>query len=540
MNKSTIVIGFIGATLDQGQSVDRWQRWRPTVSLCMHDDLQIDQLYLLHDPREKRLMARIIEDVAQVSPSTQVIGVPCRVRDAWDFSDMYAALYDWVRAFRFDPTRHDYLLHITTGTHVAQICWYLLLESKYLPAKILQSSPSGNREPAGKYHIIDLDLSRYDALRSRLEAEQQANWQQLKAEIATRNPAFNRLIEEVEKVATRSTAPILLMGATGAGKSHLAKQIYQLKKDRYQLKGRFIDVNCATLRGDSAMSALFGHVKGAFTGAASARQGLLKSADGGLLFLDEIGELGLDEQAMLLKALEDQTFFAVGSDQEQQVEFQLIAGTNRDLRVEVLEGRFREDLFARLNTWTFDLPALKDRVEDIEPNLLFELERFGLAQQRQLRFHREALDAYLQFAKSPAALWWGNFRDLTASLTRMATLAEGSRITLEDVQAEITRLQQLWSVAQPAHLQQQAAQQQVLTRVLSAAQIAAIDEFDQLQLAAVIQICRDCQSLADAGRRLFAVSRLEKATPNDSDRLRKYLKKFGLEWHHVHAIDTRL
>ena len=69
-------------------------------------------------------MARIIEDVAQVSPSTQVIGVPCRVRDAWDFSDMYAALYDWVRAFRFDPTRHDYLLHITTGTHVAQICWY--------------------------------------------------------------------------------------------------------------------------------------------------------------------------------------------------------------------------------------------------------------------------------------------------------------------------------------------------------------------------------------------------------------------------------
>lgn len=280
------------------------------------------------------------------------------------------------------------------------------------------------------------------------------------------------------------------------------------------------------------MSALFGHVKGAFTGAASARQGLLKSADGGLLFLDEIGELGLDEQAMLLKALEDKSFFPVGSDQEQQADFQLIAGTNRDLRVEVIDGRFREDLFARLNTWTFDLPALKDRIEDIEPNLLFELARFGLAQQRQLRFHREALDEYLIFAKSPAALWRGNFRDLAASLTRMATLAEGSRITRADVHAEITRLQRLWRVT-PSH---GLPKQQVLYQVFSTEQVAQIDEFDQLQLAAVIQICRESQSLADAGRRLFAISRLDKASPNDSDRLRKYLKKFGLTWSHVQAI----
>ncbi|MEY2862379.1 MAG: hypothetical protein RLY58_86 [Pseudomonadota bacterium] len=534
MSKPTIVIGFVGATLDQGQSLDRWQRWRPTVSLCMHDDLQIDQLYLLHDPREKRLMARIIDDVAQVSPQTHVIGVPCKMRDPWDFSDVYAALYDWVRAFAFDPIQYDYLLHITTGTHVAQICWYLLIESGYLPARLLQSSPTGNKQPAGHYHVIDLDLSRYDALRRRMEAEQQANWQRLKAEIATRNPAFNQLIEQVEKVATRSTAPILLMGATGAGKSHLAQQVYQLKKDRYQLKGRFIDVNCATLRGDSAMSALFGHVKGAFTGAAQHRAGMLKSADGGLLFLDEIGELGLDEQAMLLKALEEKTFFPIGSDQEERVDFQLIAGTHKDLRREVLAGTFREDLFARLNTWTFDLPALKDRVEDIEPNLLFELERFGLEQQRQLRFHREALDAYLHFAKSPQALWRGNFRDLTASLTRMATLADGARITLVDVQAEIGRLQALWQVAQP----ESTPQWDVLHGVLSAEDIARMDEFDQVQLAAVVAVCRECQSLADAGRRLFAWSRLDKVTQNDSDRLRKYLKKFDLTWERL-QLPTR-
>jgi transcriptional regulatory protein RtcR len=527
MSKPTIVLGFVGSTFDQGYKEDRWLRWRPTLSLCMHEDLHIDEFHLLHDPRDRRLIKQVCEDIAQISPLTKVVAIPFTLRDAWDFAEVYGALYDWVRAFRFDPTQNDYLLHITTGTHVVQICWYLLLESHYLPARIIQSAPSAAREPQGKYHLIDLDLSRYDTLRSRLEAEQQANWQQLKADIATRNPAFNRLITEVEKVATRSTAPILIMGATGAGKSHLAKQIYQLKKDRYRLTGRFVDVNCATLRGDSAMSALFGHIKGAFTGAAANRAGLLKSADGGLLFLDEIGEIGLDEQAMLLKALEDKSFFPVGSDKEEHVDFQLIAGTNRDLRTEVLKGTFREDLFARLNTWTFDLPALKDRTEDIEPNLLFELERFSLAQQRQLRFHREALDHYLAFSRTREALWRGNFRDLSASLMRMATLAEGSRITVENVDDEIIRLKKLWSIVDD--------NQDVLGNLLGAETLAQIDAFDRIQLSGVIEFCQQSKSLADAGRQLFSASRTQKATSNDSDRLRKYLARFGLSWESIRS-----
>ncbi len=140
----------------------------------------------------------------------------------------------------------------------------------------------------------------------------------------------------------------------------LAQQIYALKKakannaaqSKYAL-GAFAEVNCATLRGDTAMRVLFGHVKGAFTGSASSREGLLKSADGGLLFLDEIGELGLDEQAMLLTALEAQRFYPLGSDTSIDVSFQLMAGTNKDLRQAVADGTFRADLFARLNTWTF-------------------------------------------------------------------------------------------------------------------------------------------------------------------------------------------
>ena len=162
---------------------------------------------------------------------------------------------------------------LTTGTHVAQICWFLLINNHFLPAKILQSSPTASDEAdckspiSGCYHEIDLDLSRYDALTASFLAKQQANVATLKTNIATQNPSYNQLIEQIEKVATRSTAPILLIGATGAGKSRLAKQLYTIKHKQGQVAGEFIDINCATLRGDTASSMLFGHVKGAFTGA---------------------------------------------------------------------------------------------------------------------------------------------------------------------------------------------------------------------------------------------------------------------------------
>ena len=162
------------------------------------------------------------------------------------------------------------------------------------------------------------------------------------------------------------------------------------------MQGEFIDVNCATLRGDGAMSALFGHVKGSFTGALHARAGYLKAADDGLLFLDEIGELGFDEQAMLLKAIEEKRFFPMGGDKEVASDFQLIAGTHRDLAQDVRAGRFREDLFARINTWLYTLPGLKDRREDIEPNLDFELDRIAHQLGKKVRFNSDAKQVYLR------------------------------------------------------------------------------------------------------------------------------------------------
>ena len=268
------------------------------------------------------------------------------------------ALLDFARKYPFAPEEEDYLVHITTGSHVAQICLFLLTESRYLPAKLVQTAPPGRqRGDLGSYAVVDLDLSKYDRLAARFKTELRESTSFLKGGIETRNASFNRLIEQIEQVAIASKAPILLTGPTGAGKSQLARRIFELKKHRRRLDGKFIEVNCATIRGDGAMSALFGHMKGAFTGAVQDRPGLLRAAGGGLLFLDEIAALGPDEQAMLLRALEEKRFLPVGSDKESHSDFQLIAGTNRDLPLAVAEGQFREDLLARINLWTFQLPA---------------------------------------------------------------------------------------------------------------------------------------------------------------------------------------
>lgn len=371
--------------------------------------------------------------------------------------------------------------------------------------------------------IIDLDLSRYNRIAQRFTREREDTVSFLKAGIATRNPQFNALIDQIERVAIRSRAPILLIGPTGAGKSFLARRVYELKRNRHRLGRPFIEVNCATLRGDSAMSTLFGHVKGAFTGAQSARGGLLRAADQGLLFLDEIGELGMDEQAMLLKAVEEKRFLPVGADTEVTSDFQLIAGTHRDLRAMVAQGAFREDLYARINLWTYHLPGLAGRIEDIEPNLEFELDRFGREQGELVRFNVEARRRYLSFATSAKAAWTGNFRELSASVTRMATLADAGRITEDNAGQEIERLQRTWAPPPDG------ADNDLVSRTLGA-RADDYDLFDRLQLQHVLEVCQASASLSEAGRTLFAVSRQSRKQPNDADRLRKYLARFGVEW----------
>jgi transcriptional regulatory protein RtcR len=281
------------------------------------------------------------------------------------------------------------------------------------------------------------------------------------------------------------------------------------------------------------MSTLFGHIKGAFTGALRDRPGVLRAADAGILFLDEIGELGRDEQAMLLRALEERTFLPLGSDREAHSDFQLIAGTNRDLLAAVREGRFREDLLARINLWTFTLPGLRSRQEDIEPNLQFELDEFARRTGHHVTFSKEARERLLDFALAPSSSWLGNFRDLNAAVVRMATLAQGGRISVGIVEEEIERLSASW-----IRLESDEADE-LLSEILGTGGLDELDPFDRVQLAHVVQVCRASRSLSDAGRRLFSASRTRKASTNDADRLRKYLSRFGITWAQMIGGESR-
>lgn len=524
----TVVIGFLGTVLDIGKTADRWRAWRPTVSICRQPDLIIHRFELLHSHKDKALAELVRRDMLSVSPETDVRLRILEFDDAWDFEQVYETLFAFTRAYPFDD-REDYLVHITTGTHVAQICLFLLTEARWIPGRLLQASPARDRAAPGDVRIIDLDLSRYDGIASRFRQEAAAGVSFLKGGIATRNAAFNKLMDRIEHVALATRDPLLLMGPTGAGKSRLARRIYELKKARHAVKGEFVDVNCATLRGDGAMAALFGHTKGAFTGALQARAGLLRAADNGVLFLDEIGELGLDEQAMLLRALEEKTFLPMGADTPSRSEFQLLAGTNRDLLARVREGRFREDLLARINLWTFTLPGLRERPEDVEPNLQFELEQFARRSGTQVTFSKEARKEFLDFALSPGAAWRGNFRDLNGAVVRMATLAMGGRISVDLVREEVGRLRAAWE--QPVS--------SVLAEYVDPPALAAMDLFDRAQLEHVLTVCLRCRSMSEAGRVLFGASIGRKASTNDADRLRKYLGRFGIEWARLASTGVR-
>lgn len=530
-----VVIGFLGTVLDRRGKEKRWENWRPSVAVCQHEDLLVERFHLLCSHRDAALAEVVKADIGSVSPETSVIIDYIEFKNPWDFEEVFAGLLDYSRHFSFSEDE-EYLLHITTGTHVTQICLFLLTEAGFFRGKLLQTGPGRQNSPPGSYEIIDLDLSRYDSIAKRFAVQTKDDISFLKSGIKTRNRHFNELIAEVEKVTLRSDMPIMLSGPTGAGKSRLARQIYELRRQRSMIKGRFVEVNCATLRGDMAMSVLFGHKKGAYTGATESREGLLKAADGGILFLDEIGELGLDEQAMLLRAVEEKVYLPVGSDKEVRSDFQLITGTNRNLRHECQAGRFRQDLLARIKFWEFTIPGLRERPEDIDPNIDYELQQHSKKLGKPVSFSSEARQEFVSFAVSNEAVWTANFRDLNSSLARMLTLSEGNRIGRENVQTEMTRLRKEWSIESRFATNDEKLCQKLMT----VEQLSKIDLFDRLQLEKVLEICRRCDSMAEAGRQLFSNSSQKKQSTNDSDRLRKYLQRFGISWKMIGTIAGHL
>ena len=237
-------------------------------------------------------------------------------------------------------------------------------------------------------------------------------------------PAMQEVISLVRRVAP-SPWTVLISGETGTGKELIARLVHLLGPSG---DGPFVEVNCGAVPENLFESELFGHEKGAFTGAASSRRGRFELAGGGTLFLDEIGELPMSLQPKLLRALQEKRFCRVGGERDISVEVRVVAATNRDLRQLAAEGRFREDLYYRLNVFDIALPPLRERKEDIPDLVEFFLQRFST---RPVQFHPEALMTLARYA------FPGNVRELEHIVQRAVTLVRGSLIRDRDLPPEI-------------------------------------------------------------------------------------------------------
>ncbi len=248
--------------------------------------------------------------------------------------------------------------------------------------------------------------------------------------IVGRSAAINDVVRLVEKVA-KSDATVLILGESGTGKELLARAIHDVSA---RAARPFVAVNCAAIPGSLMEAELFGHARGAFTGAAAQRAGLFEEANGGTLFLDEIGEMRRALQAKLTRALEARAVRRVGESHERPVDVRVVAATHRDLPSLVAQGAFREDLFYRLNTCVVRVPALRERIEDlpllVEHFLAQRTTSSGVA-------YRVGADA---MAALTAHRWPGNVRELRSAIERAALVAENGVIARDDLPPEITGL----------------------------------------------------------------------------------------------------
>ncbi len=243
-------------------------------------------------------------------------------------------------------------------------------------------------------------------------------------EIVGQSYVIRALLERIDKVAA-TPSRVLITGENGTGKELVARAMH---RGSPLARKPFVEVNCAAIPSELIESELFGHMKGSFTGAVADRPGKFEQADGGTLFLDEIGDMALSAQAKVLRVLQDGVVTRIGGNKPVQVQVRVIAATNKDLEREIAEGRFREDLYYRLNVVPIEVPPLRERREDIEPLVVYFLQQF--AQRDGLPRRGISNEALTRLSELE---WAGNVRELRNTVERLVILASGPNIAVSDV-----------------------------------------------------------------------------------------------------------
>ena len=348
-----------------------------------------------------------------------------------EFGEIYtAAVRACEQALATNP-ESALTFHLSPGTPAMAAVWIILAKTRF-PATMIESSREHGVRTASVPFDISADflpdlLRQPDRELERLSAGLPPEAPEFDA-IVHRSPVMQRVILRARRVAPRSI-PVLLEGETGTGKELMARAIHQASPRRDR---PFIAVNCGALPPELVESELFGHDKGAFTGADRARPGYFVAANGGTLFLDEIGELPPAAQVKLLRVLQEGAVVRVGATTPRDVDVRVIAATNRTLTEEVAEGRFREDLFYRLAVAVLKLPPLRERPGDVghlADRLLQQIDAES-ANEPGYQSKRISASARNVLSRHP---WPGNVRELSNTLRRAAIWSDGSSITAEDL-----------------------------------------------------------------------------------------------------------
>lgn len=366
----------------------------------------------------------------------------------------------------------------------------------------LDSAVNAFKRGAFEYLPKPFDVNEAVALISRALEHAQAKKPRVSAstpshvpEIIGEAPAMQEVFRAIGRLS-RSSISVLINGQSGTGKELVA---HALHKHSPRAAAPFIALNMAAIPKDLIESELFGHEKGAFTGAATLRKGRFEQADGGTLFLDEIGDMPLDVQTRLLRVLADGQFYRVGGHQEVSVDVRIIAATHQNLEQLVAEGKFREDLFHRLNVIRIHIPSLRDRKQDIP-----KLTRHFLAQAAR-EMNVEAKDLALETEKFLAQLDWpGNVRQLENTCRWLTVMASGKQILLSDLPPELTSAPKPVSISSDGqHSWQELLAQWVTQKLASGAEdilAEAGPEFERIVLKQALQFTHGHKQ--DAAKRL--------------------------------------
>jgi transcriptional regulator with GAF, ATPase, and Fis domain len=393
-----------------------------------------DRVYLFSTPKTVEISARTAKAITDRNPgvTVEILDVPLK-----DPTNYLGILRQLRRHFRMLNTCHpdaEYSISVSSGTPHMHACWLLLAASGEIPAAILQSTPP-EFVPEGKSLVREIDIHQKDfpTITRPLDAPEPTEDDESCVIAACRelgivgeDPAFHRALREAFIYSQYDDFHVLLLGETGSGKELFAQFLHHLGPR----SGRpMVTVNCSSIPENLVESQLFGHKKGAFTGAACDHEGKFKSADRGVLFLDEIGELPLAAQAKLLRALDQGEIEPVGGSKPVKINVRVIAATHRNLREMVQAGTFREDLYQRFGS-CITIPPLRKRKIDIPILSSHLLTAWNARHQHQKRLSPAAVTELIRYP------WPGNVRELRRVIQQSAMLAVGKVIHPQDLRFE--------------------------------------------------------------------------------------------------------